>query len=936
MLPDFCARVANRALVSFPEVSSPGLPSRPNGAITLLLSNISTSSSNALALARHDEILSDAAAANGGIVFRAGRDGSYAAFPDVAGAIATALAVQGAILAEPWSAVDGVRARMALHTGTAEERNGDYYGPAVNRATRLLSIAHGGQVVVSGVAADLIQGALPKQVSLYDLGAHRLKDLAYPEQVYQLNAPILEPDFPPPRSLAAVPNNLPLRLSSFLGREAEVAAVEGLLETNRVVSLVGPSGVGKTRAALQVGADLLDEFPDGVWLVEFGSIVDASLVPATLANVLDVRDPGGDLPLIDAIATALRSKRALLIFSDCEHLASSIAVATDRIVRQCPGIKLLVTAREGLGVAGEAIFLMPSLAVPPATGGLTAAGAMQFAAVALFAARAQAARPDFRLHARNVRAVAAICARLDGIALAIELAASRVRVVEVEALAKRLEDRFRLLTGGTNAQLPRQQTLRALIGWTYEALSEPEKSLLRQLSIFRGGCSLDAARVICVDERFEAYDVVDLLAGLAAASLVVVEYEGEEQRYRIVDATRQYALERLGEADERHDLATRHAEYYRNAVRALFESRFHTNLDPWTNAARRDLDNYRAAIVWGLIEGNDPESGAYIAAALAPFWNETSFYAEGCRYIRTAAALPAGTLSEETLALIHMGAGLLFSGREAVAHLHACLKYASEHGNAEMECRTYALLGGELAKAGRLEEAFPHLERALEIARRLKIRRLLALTLTTCGTWYGDRTGDFLRARTLLQESLQILRAVGDTRRLTDLLLNLAEIQFSAGDLPGAIATAREVMERVDEGMNEFSRNMVFGNLAGYLLASGNLDEGSRYAFEAMEISVRRGDSYQLASAFDHVANSGAQRGEFKTAARIAGCADRLYDELRGSREPTELDSHRRTMALLREALANDELATLTAEGRTLDEAAAVAMARDLQGLRLG
>ncbi|HZZ65501.1 MAG TPA: adenylate/guanylate cyclase domain-containing protein, partial [Candidatus Baltobacteraceae bacterium] len=451
-------------------------PRLPSGTVTFVFSDIEGSTQRwethrlamQEAVQRHDVLMREAIEQRGGAVFKTVGDAFYAVFATAADAIAAALSAQRSLQAEDWSAIDGLRVRTSIHTGVADERGGDYFGSTVNRVARLLAIAHGGQIIVSGVTADLVQGQMPSQTTLHDLGAHRLKDLAYPEQVYQVLAPDLQRDFPPLRSLGALPNNLPLQLTSFVGRDEELAEIQELLSKTRLVTIVGSGGVGKSRTSLQVAADRLDAYPGGVWFVELAPLTDAELIATTVSTVLGVSVAPTQRP-IDAVLIELRERTALLIFDNCEHLVAQTAAIVDAILHHCPHVTILTSSREGLGIAGESVYRMPSLRVPVAGDGITAASALQYGAVALFAERA-AAVSNFFLTDGNAAIVADVCRRLDGIALAIELAAPRLKVFSVDELDKRLSDRFRILTGGNRSALPRQQTLRALIDWSYDLL----------------------------------------------------------------------------------------------------------------------------------------------------------------------------------------------------------------------------------------------------------------------------------------------------------------------------------------------------------------------------------------------------------------------------------------------------------------------------------
>src|SRR5579884_1602142 len=450
------------------------------------------------ALARHDVLLQEAIEQHSGHVFKTIGDAFCAAFDAAPSALAAALSAQRALASEDWQAPIRLRVRMALHTGAAEARGGDYFGPPLNRVARMLAAGHGGQVLLSQAACDLLGDALPEGVSLRDLGRHRLRDLQQSEHLYQLLHPNLPADFPPLRSLEAFAHNLPVQLTSFIGREKEMEEIKRLLSTAHLLTLTGSGGCGKTRLALQVAADRVEEYADGVWLVELAAIADLGLVPQTVAVALGVSEEP-NRPLGETLANYLRPKSLLLVLDNCEHLLTACAQLADTLLRTCPKVRILASSREGLGLLGEALYHVPSLSLPDEKRLPTLEQLSQYEAVRLFVERAVLSRPDFAVTAQNAASVVQICSRLDGIPLAIELAAARARALAVEQLAQRLDDRFRLLTGGSRTALPRQQTLRALIDWSYELLSEAERTLLRRLSVFVGGWTLEAAEAICAD-----------------------------------------------------------------------------------------------------------------------------------------------------------------------------------------------------------------------------------------------------------------------------------------------------------------------------------------------------------------------------------------------------------------------------------------------------
>jgi predicted ATPase len=419
---------------------------------------------------------------------------------------------------------------MGIHLGEVERQGAHYFGAPLYRCARLTATAHGGQTVLSGPAADLVRDALPAGAALRDLGEHRLKDLAAPERIAQLGHPDLPADFPPLRTLDARPHNLPLQVTGFVGRERELGEVTRLLAAERLVTLTGPGGTGKTRIALQVAADVLDAYPGGVWLAELAALADPALVPQAVAAAVGVREEPGR-PLLATLTDALRPKRLLLVLDNCEHLVEACARLAEAVLRAGPGVTLLATSREPLGIAGEVTWPVPPLRVPApetverlvATGADLATAPAEFEAVRLFAARATAAAPAFRLSAATARTVAEVCRRLDGLPLAIELAAARLRVLPVGQVLARLEDRFRLLTGGHRTALPRQQTLRAAVDWSYDLLTVHERALFNRLSVFAGGWTLEAAEAVCAGEGIAADGVLELLSRLVDRSLVVVD-----------------------------------------------------------------------------------------------------------------------------------------------------------------------------------------------------------------------------------------------------------------------------------------------------------------------------------------------------------------------------------------------------------------------------
>jgi predicted ATPase/class 3 adenylate cyclase len=538
----------------------------PRGTVTFLFTDVEGSTrlwdaapeSMREALARHDRILRDAMAAHGGFVFATGGDGFAAAFSRAGDALEAAVDAQVRLTEERWREFTPLRVRMGLHTGEAEERGGDYFGAEVNRAARLKAVAHGGQVLCSQAMADLVRGHLAEGVMLIDLGDHRLRDLSQPIRVYQVGHPKLPSLFPSIRSVDAFPGNLPLQMSSFIGREEELQLVGKTLGEHRVVTLTGVGGVGKTRLALQAAAELLPSFEDGIWLIALAPVRDPEGLAETVAGVFRVTARPG-LSVEESLALFLRDQRLLLVLDNCEHLLRRVASLVARIEEACPGVRVLATSREGLGLRGEQILVVPSLALPGEGSNLE--NLMGSEAVQLFIDRARLVKATFALDAPNAEGVRQICTRLDGLPLAIELAAARIPAMNPTELSRRLDQRFRLLTGGDRVAVERHQTLRAAIDWSYDLCTEAERRLLPRLSVFSGGATLEAVEAVCAAAPVEVDEILDLMSSLVARSLVVADDSGLDTRYRLLETIRQYGVDRLAEAGESEAVRALHADY---------------------------------------------------------------------------------------------------------------------------------------------------------------------------------------------------------------------------------------------------------------------------------------------------------------------------------------------------------------------------------------
>ena len=609
------------------------MPNPPTGTVSFLFTDIEGSTTlweqhpdaMRLALARHNAVLSEVISAHSGFIFKTVGDAYCAAFATASDALAAATAAQRIMQAEDWGDTP-IKIRIGLHTGAAEERDGDYFGTTVNRVARVMSVAYGQQTLLSTATAELLRDQLPGGLTLREMGEHRLKGLINPERLWQVVAPGLRQDFPALRSLNAIPNNLPLRSTSFLGRDQDVSQVRDLLETTNLLTLVGPGGIGKTSLSLQVAASVLERFKDGAWFVELAPLVDAALVPSAVATALGLREEP-DKPLLTTLLDFLCQRELLIILDNCEHLVEACAHFADSVLRNSHKTCILASSREPLTIGGELAWRVSPLSTPDPKAQTSIEQLTQFAAVRLFIERARFSHASFQVTNDNAPAVSQICWQLDGVPLAIELAASRVRAMRVEQIAERLGDRFRLLTGGSRAALPRHQTLRATIGWSYDLLSDRERALFSRLSVFAGGWTLEAAEDICGGRGIESSDVLDLLTNLVDKSLVILDELAIEPRYRMLETMRQYSREKLVDANEVEQIGDRHLAFFTGQAERLKPHFFGFDQVRWYAKADVELDNLRAALEHSLSPARVCD-GMRLLNALHRYWVARVYWRE--------------------------------------------------------------------------------------------------------------------------------------------------------------------------------------------------------------------------------------------------------------------------------------------------------------------
>jgi predicted ATPase/class 3 adenylate cyclase len=913
----------------------------PTGEVTFLFTDIEGSTVRwerdpigmQNALRRHDQLMRDAVIGSGGAVFKTVGDAFYAVFQEPGDAVASALAAQRSLGEADFEEVGGLRVRIAIHTGTADEREGDYFGQTLNRVARLLSIGHGGQILLSGAMAKLAGEKLPTGCTLRDLGEHRLKDLTAPEQVFQLVVPGLQSDFPKLRSLSVLDNNLPQQLTSLIGRQADVAAIKELLNTSSLVTLIGAGGVGKTRSALQVGAELLETFADGVWFADFAPLKDPTLVANTIGAIFELQEPG-NRSMLESLISYLKPKKLLLILDNCEHLIAEASAAAAGILRACDGVKILATSREHLGVHGETLYRTPSLSVPEPTPELTAEEAIGFGAIDLFVTRASAANARFALTDENAATVATICRRLDGIPLAIELAAARVKVLAPKQLADKLNERFRLLTGGDRTALLRQQTMRAAIDWSYDLLTPVEQRVFGMLSVFADSFALETAAAVCADGELDEFDVFAIVASLADKSLLHAEAGDEEIRYRLLESTRQYGAEKLAESGEQEAVAARHAAAYADVAERIVEDYDTVAHGLWVARVESEIENVRAALSWAFEKAEAPADGLRLAATL-----HRTMALFGAREAQRWLALAMERCDETTeigfvgrLELAQAFLSNIFNQFAAVhAHSMKAIECFDESIHARSRADAQRLAGRALIYLGRAAEGEELLETALTAHRRLSSRgtgaalRDLALARAAAG--------DVDRSRQLFAEAVRDFQNREDLGNVAQTVGTLAGVEFQAGNVDAALAHAAQALEALRTLKRRLSIAWILGEMATFSIALGKFDDARTQARESLSIARELPSAVFVAHALRQLAIVAALRPQpddhlradlRERSARILGFVEKRLTELETTLEPAEQRQVDTARGHLLEELGEDRLRQFETDGSHLTEDRAV------------
>jgi len=921
--------------------------SPPTGTVTFLFTDIEGSTKlwerhpEAMqpALARHDEILRGTTEQHGGYVFKTVGDAFCCAFPTAPDALEATLDAQRLLLKERWGEGGPLRVRTALHTGAAEERDGDYFGPPLNRVARLMSSAHGGQVLLSLATQELVRDQLLVGTTLRDLGEHRLKDLFRPERVFQLTAPELPSEFPPLRTLEAYRNNLPLQPTPIIGREKEVSEVCDLLrgEETRLLTLTGPGGIGKTRVALQAAADLLDDFPDGTFFAPLATLTDVELLLPAVAETLGVTETG-EQPLFESLKDYLRERRMLLLLDNFEQVLEAAPQVT-QLLAGAPGLKVLATSRAPLGLYGEHVFPVPPLTLPDLERPPPLERVTQYEAVRLFVERARAVKPDFKVTNESAPAVAEICVRLDGLPLAIELAAARIKMLPPKALLQRLSSRLKLLTGGARDLPERQRTLKATIEWSFALLDEGEQLLFGRLAVFSGGRTLEAIEAVCDTRGDLPIGAFEGVSSLLDKSLLRQEEGPEgEPRFVMLETVHEFAREKLQGSGEAEEIKRTHAEYFLTLAEEAYPELKGSDQLEWIERLEAEHDNMRAALTWASGR-KDAELALKLGGALWLFWSVRVYFSEGRRWLQEALAMD-GRVSPEVRAMALAGVGELAEDQgELDRAKEACQEglelLAHEEGREAREAKLNLLerLGWVAWRREEHGQAQQLFEEGLALSREMNDTWWLATFLSYLAI-VPHSLGDYERATELTEESMDLFREQGDKFSLAGCLINLAMMVYSQGDLGRAAQLTEEGVALHRELGTRGGVSTGLYNLGWMALLQDDLGRAAELYRESLSLSWDIGMNPLVQMALEGIACLAGAKGEAERAAQLWGAAQSLHETKGIPRDIDFLAEADARISAVRSGMGEEAWQEAWRKGRvmTLDEAVSYALEEEEAG----
>ena len=831
------------------------------------------------ALDKHQSILTTAVESNNGIIFKHIGDAYHCAFANPEDAVNAAVEIQTAHASEKWDETV-IKTRIGIHAGNAEWNGKDYMGYiTLARTSRVMSAAYGGQILVSDDAykfcKDNCEKVREKDISFRDLGERRLKDVIEPIRLYQVLSKGLREEFPPLKTLDARPNNLPIQLTSFIGREKEIKDVKDNLKQNRLLTLTGTGGAGKSRLALQTAADVIDEYENGVWFAELAAVSDPEFLTAAINNSLGIKEEPKKTPE-ETLVDHLKDKEILIILDNCEHLINACADLTERLLSSCPKLKIIATSREALNCSGEQIFKIPALTHPDPNSGDTPEQLTQYESVRLFIERALSVNPKFRVTNENAPALAGVCSRLDGIPLAIELAAARTKILSVEKIHERLDDRFSLLTGGKRTALPRQQTLRALIDWSYDLLAEEERILWSRLSVFSGGCTLEAAEEICSDESIERHEILDLLSQLTEKSVII--YDESKERYRMLESIKQYGIEKLPNKDE---IFLRHLNFFLEISQKAEPNMRTKNAKIWLGIIEADHNNFLSAIDWSA-NNNNSEKGGHVAVGLGEFWGTAGHYSTGIRLIenilKTSGNLDKSVKSK-LLALI--GSLKMDQGdyEQAKKYTEESLDIRKEVGDNYGIVVSVNNLGCISFHQGDYDRAKKYFGESLAINKEIGDKKVIAASMANLGN-ISYYQGDYEQAKEYYKDCLAISKEIGDKKLISISFNSLGSISYVLGDSEQAkeyyeesLSIRKEFGDR--KGMADSINNL--GYIANY---QGDYEQARKYFNESMDISKEIGNKTGIATSMDNMGNTSYTLGDYEQAEKYYKECLSIYESI--------------------------------------------------------
>lgn len=874
----------------------------PTGIVTFLFTDIEGSSrlwerfpvDMGPALARHDFIMRSAIESTHGLVFKTVGDAFCAAFPNPEAAIEASITAQHTLFAENWGATGPLRVRMGLHTGPAEYRGNDYFGGTLNRVARICAAGHGGQILVSESLSAMIDGTL-EGLTVKSLGDFRLRNLNRVEKIFQVNVQGLPQDFPPLRSQQNLPHNLPIPATTFVGREQEMEEVKQLVGHHRILTLLGTGGTGKTRLAIEVGRELLESYADGVWLVELAALDEDASVPDAIAAALGVREEAGRT-MRQSLLSFICKRELLLILDNCEHIVSSVAEETSALLAGCSNMHVLTTSRQALRIPGEVTLPLRPLPAFDVWGRArdrqpSADDIAKFDAVRLFVERAKAVQPSFQLTDEVAPDVARICWRLDGIPLALELAAARLRVLTPAQIAERLNDQFKLLKGGAQTVLPHQQTLRALIDWSYDLLDQQERLLFHRLGVFAGGRSLEAVESVCSGGIVETDDILDLLQQLADKSLIFIENEaGAPPRFTLIESVWQYAREKLKESGEFDALRDRHLDYYLALVEKAEPHLFGTDPALWVRRLSSENLNLRFALEHAAERSGGVESALRLVAGLERYWE--------------------------------IGANL----EEARRHAEAILARPDAAAHPEWHARALTCAGRIAWAQDRYEDGLRQLEQAREILAPLDRPDLLGLLHGYEGFLVFSQ-GNTAAAKRCFERTAEIARATNDPRILALVQAGRGSIAAQEGKLEEAFEIKRQALSMFRALGDKWIVGYSLWGLAQVSLALGRPAPAREALREWAGIAREVGNRWSAPYLVQLLADAARLEGKPELAARLFGAAEQLRTVLGIRFAATEQAHYDASIADLSPALTPEDIATHWQAGKHLRTAAAMDLA---------